>query len=87
MKNNVNPNDGHNGHTLQSGSYDINDDSGTYLNNYNGDKNRSEEEGYVDDTDFGSEVVKRNPNLVDTGSDDNSDDNFDNDLDDDEDNE
>jgi hypothetical protein len=51
------------------------------------DKKNTEEDGYVDDTDFGPEVVKRNPNLVNTGLDNTSDDDFDNDLDDDEDNE
>jgi len=51
------------------------------------DKKNTEEEGYIDDTDFGPEVVKRNPNLVNTGLGNTSDDDFDNDLDDDEDNE
>jgi hypothetical protein len=51
-------------------------------------ENNTEQEGYVDDTDFGPEVVKRNPNLVSTDLDDSSSDNdYDNDLDDDEDNE
>ena len=51
------------------------------------DRKNTEQEGYVDDTDFGTEVTKRNPNLVDTNFDDDSDDDFDNDLDDDENNE
>jgi len=50
-------------------------------------KKNTEQEGYVDDTDFGPEVVKRNPNLVDTDLEDISDDDYENDLDDDEDNE
>lgn len=54
------------------------------------DKKDSQEDGYVDDTDFGPEVIKRNPNLVadvEESNDDNSNDDYQNDLDDDEDNE
>jgi len=51
------------------------------------DKKNIEQEGYVDDSDFGPEVVKRSPNLVDTDLDDDSDDDYQNDLDDDENNE
>jgi hypothetical protein len=52
------------------------------------DLEKNTEQGdYVDDTDFGPEVIIRDPNLVSTDVDDNSNDDFDNDLDDDEDNE
>jgi hypothetical protein len=50
------------------------------------DKKDSQEDGYVDDTDFGPGVIKLHPNLV-ADVDDNSNDDYGNDLDDDEDNE
>ena len=52
----------------------------------NNDKKNDEQEEYVDDIDCGSEVTKRNPNLVETGLEKSADE-FENDLDDDEDTE
>jgi hypothetical protein len=47
----------------------------------------SEQEDYIDDTNFGSEVIKRSPNLVAIDLDENSDNDYDDDLDDHEDTE